>query len=149
LTGAYYSYWSGVDLPGAELYLSDLGGVLAFPTNDGRVCIAAGRSRDQFPAYRADIEGTFFSILDAAPKLAANCAGSVGALWHRRRLNFFAALQGWAGGDAATERPLYWLASLTPSGRRAPGNGADETPSGRHSAEEAGCIPVEVGRDYD
>ena len=36
------------------------------------VCIAAGRSCDQFAAYRADIEGTFFSILDASPRFAAN-----------------------------------------------------------------------------
>ena len=71
LTGGYYSYWSGVELAGAEVYLSDRGGVLAFPTNDGRACIAAGRPRTDFPAYRADIEGTFYSILDAAPAFAA------------------------------------------------------------------------------
>jgi flavin-dependent dehydrogenase len=71
LTGAYYSYWSGVELSGAELYISERGGVLAVPTNDGRVCVAAGRSRDQFAAYRADIEATFFSILDGAPSFAA------------------------------------------------------------------------------
>jgi flavin-dependent dehydrogenase len=71
LTGGYYSYWSGVDLPGAEVHISDRGGVLAFPTNGGMVCIAAGRARDQFDAYRADIEGTFFSILDASPAFAA------------------------------------------------------------------------------
>jgi flavin-dependent dehydrogenase len=72
LTGGYYSYWSGVEIEGAEVYLSDRGGVLAFPTNDGRVCVAAGRSRDQFAAYRVDIEATFFSILDASPRFAAN-----------------------------------------------------------------------------
>ena len=71
LTGGYYSYWSGVELPGAEIHISDRGGVLAFPTNDGRVCIAAGRARDEFHAYRADIEETFFSILDASPNFAA------------------------------------------------------------------------------
>jgi flavin-dependent dehydrogenase len=70
LTGGYYSYWSGVELPGAEIYASDRGGVLAFPTNDGKVCIAAGRARAQFAEYRADIEGTFFSILDASPEFA-------------------------------------------------------------------------------
>jgi flavin-dependent dehydrogenase len=71
LTGGYYSYWSGVDLPGAEVHISDRGGVLAFPTNGGLACIAAGRAREQFDAYRADIEGTFFSILDASPVFAA------------------------------------------------------------------------------
>ena len=71
LTGGYYSYWSGVELSGAEIHISDRGGVLAFPTNDGLVCIAAGRARAEFSAYRANIEETFFSILDASPAFAA------------------------------------------------------------------------------
>ena len=71
ITGGYYSYWSGVDIDGAEVHVSDRGGVLAFPTNDGLVCIAAGRSKDEFEAYRADIETTFFSILEASPDFAA------------------------------------------------------------------------------
>jgi flavin-dependent dehydrogenase len=72
LTGGYYSYWSGVEMPGAEIYISDRGGVLAFPTNDAQVCIAAGRSRSEFHAYRGNIEETFYWILDASPKFAAN-----------------------------------------------------------------------------
>ena len=56
---------------GAEVHISDRGGVLAFPTNDGLVCIAAGRARAEFHAYRANIEETFFSILDASPEFAA------------------------------------------------------------------------------
>lgn len=71
LTGGYYSYWSGVPMDGAEVYISERGGVLAFPTNDRQACITAGRSHDQFDAYRTDIEGTFFNILDAAPEFAA------------------------------------------------------------------------------
>jgi flavin-dependent dehydrogenase len=71
LTGGYYSYFSGVEMSGAEVYISDRGGVLAFPTNDGRVCIAAGGARENFHEYRADIEGGFFHILDGAPSFAA------------------------------------------------------------------------------
>lgn len=71
LTGGYYSYFSGIEMEGAEVHISDRGGVLAFPTNDGRVCIAAGGPRSEFHAYRADIEGRFFSILDASPLFAA------------------------------------------------------------------------------
>jgi flavin-dependent dehydrogenase len=71
LTGGYYSYWSGVDLDGAEVHISDRGGVLAFPTNDNLVCIAAGRAHAEFHAYRANLEDTFFSILDASPRFAA------------------------------------------------------------------------------
>ena len=71
LTGGYYSYFSGVEMQGAEVYVSDRGGVLAFPTNDGLVCIAAGRSSSEWQAYRADIENSFFHILDASPQFAA------------------------------------------------------------------------------
>jgi flavin-dependent dehydrogenase len=71
LTGSYYSYWSGVEMSGAEVFISPLGGILAFPTNDGRVCIAAGGPRDQFKAFRSNIEETFYSQLDAAPLFAA------------------------------------------------------------------------------
>ena len=71
LTGGYYSYWSGIELPGAEIHISDRGGVLAFPTNDRLTCIAAGRARSEFHAYRANIEATFFWILDGSPVFAA------------------------------------------------------------------------------
>jgi flavin-dependent dehydrogenase len=71
LTGGYYSYWSGVEMDGAEVHVSERGGVLAFPTNNSQVCIAAGRAIDGFADYRRDIEGGFFSILEAAPRFAA------------------------------------------------------------------------------
>ncbi len=65
LTGAYYSYWSGVAMDGAEVYASEAGGVLAFPTTDEQLCIAAGGNIDAFEEYRADIEGTFIRIVEA------------------------------------------------------------------------------------
>jgi flavin-dependent dehydrogenase len=71
LTAGYYSYFSGVDLLGAEVHISDRGGVLAFPTNDGRTCVAAGGPGLGFEAYRANIEDGFFSILEASPEFAA------------------------------------------------------------------------------
>jgi flavin-dependent dehydrogenase len=82
VTGGYYSYWSGVDLPGAEVYVSERGGVLAFPTNDGQVCVAAGGPTDRFKEYRANIEEMFFWILDAAPSFAAKIrAGKRAERW--------------------------------------------------------------------
>ncbi len=71
LTGGYYSYFSGIEMAGAEVYVSDHGGVLAFPTNDGLTCVAAGRAREHFHEYRAEIEATFMWILDAAPAFSA------------------------------------------------------------------------------
>ena len=55
----YYSYFSGVEMEGAELYLGEEAGVLAFPTNDDMVCIAVGRPIADFENYRSDIEGNF------------------------------------------------------------------------------------------
>lgn len=71
MTCAYYSYWSGLEIDGAHVYISDRGGVLAFPTNDGRVCIAAGTQIAKFGEYRADIEGQFMNIVDGSPDFAA------------------------------------------------------------------------------
>jgi flavin-dependent dehydrogenase len=71
LTGGYYSYFSGIEMEGAQAMISDRGGALAFPTNDGKVCIAAGSARSEFPDYKADIEKRFFEILDASPVFAA------------------------------------------------------------------------------
>ena len=69
----YYSYFSGVPLPdGAEAYVADRAGVLAFPTNDGLTCIGAGAPHDFFHEYRADIEANFYRLVErAAPAFAA------------------------------------------------------------------------------
>lgn len=63
-TCGYYNYFSGVPMEGAELYAGSNGGVLAFPTNDDLVCIAVGRSVDQFAEYKKDIAGNFHRYLD-------------------------------------------------------------------------------------
>jgi flavin-dependent dehydrogenase len=62
----YYSYFSGLPLDGAEAYVGDKAGVLAFPTNDGLTCVGAGAPRNRFHAYRADIEGNFFRLVEKA-----------------------------------------------------------------------------------
>jgi flavin-dependent dehydrogenase len=68
---AYYSYWSGVDMRGTEWYPRVGQQTIAFPTNDGLVCIAAALRSDKFHAFRSDIEGTFLRILNAcSPGLA-------------------------------------------------------------------------------
>lgn len=71
-TCGYYSYFSGVPLPGgAEAYVGDRAGVLAFPTNDGLTCIAAGAPRELFGEYRKDIEATFHRLVaQASPAFA-------------------------------------------------------------------------------
>jgi flavin-dependent dehydrogenase len=145
LTGGYYSYWSGVELAGAAVYLSERGGVLAFPTNDGRACIAAGRARDTFPAYRADIEGTFFSILDAAPSFAAQVrAGRREERWMGTAdlPNFFRKPYGpgWAlVGDAGYMKDPVTGFGITDAFRDAGllAEALDAALSGREPSEEA------------
>jgi flavin-dependent dehydrogenase len=65
LTCAYYSYFSGTNLDGAELHIGENGGILAFPTNDGLDCIAVGQSNEMFEEFRSDIEGNFMRYMEA------------------------------------------------------------------------------------
>jgi flavin-dependent dehydrogenase len=144
LTGGYYSYWSGVDLPGAEVHISDRGGVLAFPTNDDRVCVAAGRARAEFHAYRENIESTFFDILDAAPAFAAKVrAGKREERWMGTAdvPNFFRKPwgPGWAlVGDAGYMKDPVTGFGIADAFRDAGllASALDDTLSGRASAEE-------------
>lgn len=64
----YYSYFSGVPLTGggAEAYVGQDAGVLAFPTNDNLTCIGAGTDRKFFHDYRGDIEPMFYRLIEQA-----------------------------------------------------------------------------------
>jgi flavin-dependent dehydrogenase len=70
LSCAYYSYYSGIPLEGAELYFLDAGGGLVFPTNDNRTCVAVGLPGERFDEFRKDIEGTFLKTVNQIPGLA-------------------------------------------------------------------------------
>jgi flavin-dependent dehydrogenase len=68
----YYSYFSGVPLTtGTEVLYFGGPSVLAFATNDGLTCVAVLRPIDEFPAFRADIDGMFAETLALAPDLSA------------------------------------------------------------------------------
>jgi flavin-dependent dehydrogenase len=70
LSCGYYSYWSGIKIAGVEFYPREGCTMLAFPTNDGLVCVACIWPHELFPTIRADIEGNFNKTLDLAPALA-------------------------------------------------------------------------------
>jgi flavin-dependent dehydrogenase len=71
LTCGYFSYWSDLPLEGIEVYFRDTPAfMLAFATNFGQTCVAIQLPVSCFPAFRADVEGAFYSALDAAPELA-------------------------------------------------------------------------------
>jgi 2-polyprenyl-6-methoxyphenol hydroxylase-like FAD-dependent oxidoreductase len=67
LTTAYYTYWSGVELGGGEIYgrqrcVQRLVG--AWPTNDGLVMTYVAAPASEFHAFRADPEGSILAALD-------------------------------------------------------------------------------------
>ena len=76
LTCAYYTYWSGVEMPGVELYPREGLMIVASPTHDGRVVTIVLWSRDQFERVRSDIEGSFHRALQQAPGLAERLRGA-------------------------------------------------------------------------
>jgi 2-polyprenyl-6-methoxyphenol hydroxylase-like FAD-dependent oxidoreductase len=68
---SYYSYWSGLDMHGRfETSIRPGFGFAAWPTNDDRTLVIAGRPYSEFEAVRTDIEGTFLETLEIAPAFA-------------------------------------------------------------------------------
>ncbi len=67
LTCGYYSYFADIPLAGmAVAFLNDRF-LIAFPTNDGLVCAAVQAPIGEFPAFRGDLEGTFYRSFARAP----------------------------------------------------------------------------------
>ena len=66
LSTAYYTYWSGVDLEGGEIYSRECVKrmVGAWPTNDRLVMTYVAAPASEFPAFRADPEGAILGALD-------------------------------------------------------------------------------------
>jgi 2-polyprenyl-6-methoxyphenol hydroxylase-like FAD-dependent oxidoreductase len=66
LTTAYYTYWSGVELAGGEIYSRQCVKRLvgAWPTNDGLVMTYVAAPASEFHAFRADAEGQILAALD-------------------------------------------------------------------------------------
>src|SRR5689334_19714382 len=68
LTCAYYSYWSDVPFDGViEGYFLPRRAILAFPTNDGQVCVFVQWPRAEFGSVRADVEGQIGQALAQLP----------------------------------------------------------------------------------
>jgi 2-polyprenyl-6-methoxyphenol hydroxylase-like FAD-dependent oxidoreductase len=110
LTCGYYAYWDGVPTDGVEFYVRHGSDILVFPTHDGLTCIWAGRSRDDWDAYRKDIDRTYREIIGLAPWLAERLRYSRQMSPFKgtsKLLNFYRQSfgKGWAlVGDAAYHR---------------------------------------------
>lgn len=71
----YYSYWDGVDVQ-FHSRIGDRQQFGAWPTNDGQALVAIMRKRDQFGAFRRDVDTQFHEIIAAIdPAIAAQVAG--------------------------------------------------------------------------
>lgn len=70
LTTFYYSYWSGVEAEGIEMYPRPGAAVGLIPTNDGLVLAGAVRPRSEFHEFRRDIEGNFMRTCEIVPGFA-------------------------------------------------------------------------------
>ena len=125
LACAYYTYWSGVPIEGAEIYPRERWITIAFPTNDDLVCTFIEWPREEFRAVRTDIAGHFLKKLDLAPNLAgrirsgkreANFVGT-GVLPNFFRKPYGA---GWAlVGDAGYHKDPYLAHGITDAFRDA------------------------------
>jgi flavin-dependent dehydrogenase len=69
LSYGYYTYFSGVEQEGAELYFLDGRGCLSFPTNDGCICLGVGGAIENFHEFRKDVEGNYLRHLEGAGTL--------------------------------------------------------------------------------
>jgi flavin-dependent dehydrogenase len=72
MTCGYYTYWKGVPLQGLLLVHRHEAGrvIIGFPTNDNLTCLAVQARSDDFPAFRADVEGEYLRSLALSEDVA-------------------------------------------------------------------------------
>jgi flavin-dependent dehydrogenase len=76
LTCAYYTYWTGLEMGGVELYPRPGRMIVAAPTNDGQVVTIVLWPNGEFREVRSAIERHFLEALELAPGLAARVASA-------------------------------------------------------------------------
>ena len=69
LTCAYYAYWSGLPLAGAEIYSRPGLGVLVGPTHHGHAVVQVFWPHAAFHQVRTDVEANYLRALEATPAL--------------------------------------------------------------------------------
>ncbi len=70
LSPAIYSYWSGVDCAGFEVFVAERCGMAAFPTHDDLTLVIAGFPEEDFASVRTDVEAALESAAERVPPLA-------------------------------------------------------------------------------
>ena len=108
LTCGSYAYWSDVPVDGVEFYIREGRDVLVFPTHDGQTCVWVGRSSDEWPDYRANVEARYLGGLDEATRARLDAGRRMSPFRGTHKLpNHFRQChgEGWAlVGDAAYHR---------------------------------------------
>lgn len=66
----YYTYWSGVELDGARMYMRPGLAMVAFPTNNNQVLVGVLWPIAAFPQVRKNVRESFFAAIAQAPDLA-------------------------------------------------------------------------------
>ncbi len=154
LTCAYYTYWRGVEMAGAELYPRAGRMIVASPTNGGEVVTIAFWPNAEFARVRAGLDAAFMAAVDLAPDLAARLRAGERSDRFRgtvRLPNFFrqAAGPGWAlVGDAGHHKDPILALGITDAFRDAEllAAAADAGLSGR---EPLGSALAGYGRRRD
>jgi flavin-dependent dehydrogenase len=141
----YYSYWSGVDVPGLEYHVRDGQGGGALPTNDGLACVIVAARIDGFSRFKADVEANYLRLLE----LDAGFNERVRAGKREERIYGTAELHnlfrkpygnGWAlVGDAGYHKDPVTAQGITDAFRDAEllVAGIDDAFSGRQTFDEA------------
>ncbi len=70
LAAWYYTYWSGLPVDGAEIFIRPGRGWVAVGTHDGLTLVGVGWPIAEFETNRKDIEGTYLRTLDLVPSFA-------------------------------------------------------------------------------
>ena len=111
LTCGYYSYWSGVEMDGVELYPREGGAIVAEQTNDGLVYVASAWPVADYPRVKQDIDNALKANVErCAPGLAEQIRGATREAPYRgtKDMRFFFRKPygaGWAlVGDAGYHR---------------------------------------------
>jgi len=73
---SYYTYFSGLPVKGMETVIRPERGFAAVPTNDGLTLVVAAAPMAEASQYKADIEGTFASIVALEPEFAGRVAAA-------------------------------------------------------------------------
>lgn len=144
-TCAYYSYWAGVPVDGAELYVRPDRMVIAGSTNDDQTMVISYWPRADFHEVRADIDGSFMRALDLVPDLAERVLGGKRTERYRGTVdlpNFYRKPHGpgWAlVGDAGYHKDPITAQGITDAFRDAEllADAIDAGSSGRTPIEDA------------